>query len=134
MFNTPKDVLLLAEAYDKVLMNDDEAAKRIAEKIKGTPNLSVPTIKQYVAKYLEMVGKNPTDVDYIAANVYDILHQQGLVESKKSMKKKPDYMDLDKDSNKKESMKKAAKDDKKMKKIKKESLTFRELYASVING
>lgn len=130
MFNTPKDVLLLAEAYNQVLMSDEDAARKIAEKIKGTPNLSVPTIKQYVAKYLEMVGKNPTDVDHIAANVYDILQQQGLVESKaKSKKKKPD---ADGDGVPDWADKHPGKDDHNLK-PKKESLTFRELYASVIN-
>ena len=131
MFNTPKEVLLLAEAYNQVLMNDEDAARKIADKIKGTPNLSVPTIKQYVAKYLEMVGKNPTDVDHIAANVYDILQQQGLVESKKakSKKKKPDD---DGDGVPNWADKHPGKDDN-AKKVKKESLTFRELYASVIN-
>jgi hypothetical protein len=70
MFNTPKDVLLIAEAYSAVL--EAKAAK-------------------------------------------------------------PDYIDIDGDGNKKESMKKAATDKKKKPTAKKESLTFRELYASVIN-
>jgi hypothetical protein len=46
-----------------------------------------------------------------------------MAKAKKTVKKsaKPDYIDLDKDGNKKESMKKAAKDKKKKKKIVKES-------------
>jgi hypothetical protein len=63
----------------KAPMGDDQAAKMIADKIKGTPNLNIQTIKQYVQKYLGMVGKAPTDVDHIAAGVYDILDTQGLL-------------------------------------------------------
>jgi len=63
------------------IIPDDVAAKKIAEKIKGTPNLNVPTLKMYVKKYLPMVGKSSTDVDYITALVYDELQSLGLMES-----------------------------------------------------
>ena len=63
----------------KAPLNDDQAAKMIADKIKGTPNLSVATLKQYVQKYLPMVGKSPKDVDFLAANVMEILQDQGLM-------------------------------------------------------
>ena len=63
----------------KTALNDDQAAKMIADKIKGTPNLSVATLKQYVQKYLPMVGKSPKDVDFLAANVMEILQDQGLM-------------------------------------------------------
>lgn len=63
----------------KTALNDDQAAKMIADKIKGAPNLSVATLKQYVQKYLPMVGKSPKDVDFLAANVMEILQDQGLM-------------------------------------------------------
>ena len=50
-------------------------------------------------------------------------------EEKKSKKRKPDHLDVDKDGDKKESFKKALKD----KSLKEGSLTFRELYRSIIN-
>jgi len=68
----------LQQAYNQ---QDEVAAKKIAEKIKGTPNLSIPTIKAYVAKYLPMVGKSEKDVDYITALVHDNLSELGLVEA-----------------------------------------------------
>ena len=57
---------------------------------------------------------------------------EGILEEAK--KAKPDYIDIDKDGNTKESMKKAAADKKKKSNVKEERLTFRELYASVINN
>jgi hypothetical protein len=90
-------------------MSDELAAKKIAQKIMGTPDLNINKIKQYVTKYLGMVGKAPTDTDHIAALVYSELEDKGLAEAKKA---KPDFLDLDKDGDKKESMKKAAADKK----------------------
>lgn len=55
---------------------------------------------------------------------------QETIEEKKSGK--PDYMDVDKDGNKKESMKKAVKD-KAAKKTMKEGLSFKDLYNAVMN-
>lgn len=87
-------------------ISDELAAKKIAVKIAGTPGLNIPKIKQYVTKYLSMVGKAPTDVDHLAALVSTELENKGVMESKS----KPDFLDIDKDGNKKESMKDAAKD------------------------
>ena len=66
------------DAEGQVLLSDDRAAKIIADKIKGTPNLNIQNIKLYVKKYLAMVGKAPNDVDYISSLVYDILDSQGM--------------------------------------------------------
>ena len=52
---------------------------------------------------------------------------KSLNEAKKAKKGKPDYLDVDKDGNKKESMKKALKD-----KPMKESSNFKELYNQVM--
>ena len=59
-------------------------------------------------------------------------NQEPIEEAKK--KAKPDYMDVDKDGDKKESMKKALKDkgEKKSSSLKKEGLSFKDLYNSVM--
>jgi hypothetical protein len=65
-------------------VSDEQAAKIIADKIRGTPNLNIQNIKMYVTKYLGMVGKAPTDVDFITAHVNDILSAQGMSEGEES--------------------------------------------------
>ena len=93
-------------------ISDELAAKKIAAKIAGTPGLNMPKIKQYVTKYLGMVGKAPTDVAHLAALVSTELENKGVMESNA----KPDFLDLNKNGNKKEPMAKAAKDAKSGKK------------------
>ena len=61
------------------LMSDEKAAELIFNKIMGTPNLTIPTIKAYVKRYLPMVGKNESDIDFLTANVYDMLSEEGLL-------------------------------------------------------
>jgi hypothetical protein len=61
------------------LMSDEKAAKLIFDKIMGTPNLTIPTIKAYVKRYLPMVGKGESDIDFLTANVYDMLSEKGLL-------------------------------------------------------
>lgn len=112
--NTVAEVLLdvmrssgaVSEDIKPAGISDELAAKKIASKIAGTPGLNMPKIKQYVTKYLSMVGKAPTDVDHLAALVSTELENKGVMESNS----KPDFLDLDKDGNKKEPMKNAAKD------------------------
>lgn len=58
-------------------MTDDMAASKIKEKIMGTPNLTMPVIKQYVTKYLGMVGKQQSDVDFLAALVWEKMQNGG---------------------------------------------------------
>jgi hypothetical protein len=53
----------------------------IARKIQGTPNLSIPTIEKYVVRYLDMVGKNSTDVKHLVALVHSELDAKGLLET-----------------------------------------------------
>lgn len=73
---------LIFEAFAQHrIMTDEQAAKLIVDKIKGTPGLNMQNIKMYVSKYLGMVGKAPTDVDHIAAYVLDILNSQGMAEN-----------------------------------------------------
>lgn len=69
----------LKEAVDEP--SDQLAAQQIASKIKGTPNLTVSSIKQYVTKYIPMVKKSPADVPYLTALVHSLLQDDGLVES-----------------------------------------------------
>lgn len=83
-----KDDHLIFEAFSQQrVMGDEQAAKLIADKIKGTPNLNIQNIKMYVSKYLGMVGKAPNDVDHISAYVLDILNSQGMAENAEDMSK-----------------------------------------------
>jgi hypothetical protein len=80
--NKTKDQILLENAYEQIYnVPDDLAAKKIAEKLKGTPNLNIATLKMYVAKYLPMVGKAETDIDHLTALVHNNLSEMGLIES-----------------------------------------------------
>jgi hypothetical protein len=63
------------------------------------------------------------------SELLESLYQDIVTESKK--KNKPDFLDVDEDGNKKESLKKAVKDKKKS--PMKEELTFNELYNRVIS-
>ena len=78
-----EDTKELAMIYENMtpshLMTDEKAAKLIFDKIMGTPNLTIPTIKAYVKRYLPMVGKNESDIDFLTANVYDMLSEEGLL-------------------------------------------------------
>jgi hypothetical protein len=60
-------------------VSDERAAKMIFDKIpvvKGVPP-SIPMIKGYVKKYLDMVGKNPSDIDYLASLVFSHVEDMG---------------------------------------------------------
>jgi len=78
-----KDDHLIYESLvqSRMPMGDEQAAKIITDKIKGTPNLNIQNIKMYVQKYLGMVGKSPSDVDYIASLVHDNLQNMGMGEN-----------------------------------------------------
>jgi hypothetical protein len=69
-------------------MSDELAAKKITDKIMGTPNLSINKIKEYVKRYLGMVNKSPKDVDALAALVSANLEDKGLLETTKKIKQK----------------------------------------------
>lgn len=60
-------------------ISDDLAAKKIFEKIKGTPGLTRPRIEQYVTKYIGMVGKKQSDVKYLTALVISLLDDAGML-------------------------------------------------------
>jgi len=62
-------------------ISDEQAAKMITDKIKGTPNLNIQNIKMYVQKYLGLVGKAPSDIDFIASMVHDNLQHMGMGEN-----------------------------------------------------
>jgi len=78
-----KDDHLIYESLvqSRAPISDEQAAKIIADKIKGTPNLNIQNIKMYVQKYLGMVGKAPTDVDFITSMVHDNLQNMGMGEN-----------------------------------------------------
>ena len=66
---------------EQALISDEQAAKMIADKIKGTPNLNIHNIKMDVQKYLGLVGKAPSDIDFIASMVHDNLQHMGMGEN-----------------------------------------------------
>lgn len=67
-------------------MSDEAAAKKIAAKLLGTPDITVPTLKSYIVRYLPMVGKKPKDIEHLTALVYHLLYSDdSLDESKKEL-------------------------------------------------
>jgi len=78
-----KDDHLIYESLvqSRAPISDEQAAKMIADKIKGTPNLNIQNIKMYVQRYMGLVGKAPSDVDFIAAMVHDNLQNMGMGEN-----------------------------------------------------
>ena len=81
-----KDDHLIYESLvqSRAPISDEQAAKMITDKIKGTPNLSIPNIKMYVQRYLGLVGKAPSDINFIAAMVHDNLQHMGMGENAES--------------------------------------------------
>jgi hypothetical protein len=75
-----KDLTSKLKIKESMGISDELAAQKIAAKLQGTPDLNIAKIKQYVTKYLTMVGKQPSDVDYLAALVNNQLQDQGLAE------------------------------------------------------
>lgn len=69
-----------AKLCEAMGMSDEVAAKKIAAKIQGTPNLNMQKIQAYVQKYLEMVGKGVNDVKHLVALVHADLSGKGLLE------------------------------------------------------
>lgn len=86
---------LPAKMTEAVNLSDEQAAKMIFDKIKGTPNLNLVNVEKLVTKYLGMVGKAPTDVKYLTAIVYSDLKELDLAESKNTSSpdkiNNPDY-------------------------------------------
>jgi len=78
-----KDNHLIYESLvqSRAPVSDEQAAKMIADKIKGTPNLNMHNIKMYVQRYMGLVGKAPSDVDFVAAMVHDNLQNMGMGEN-----------------------------------------------------
>jgi len=78
-----KDDHLIYESLvqSRAPMSDEQAAKMITDKIKGTPNLNIQNIKMYVQRYMGLTGKAPSDVDFIAAMVHDNLQNMGMGEN-----------------------------------------------------
>lgn len=78
--NTDNRLIFEAFLQNRAPMSDEQAAKMIADKIKGTPNLNMQNIKMYVQRYLGLTGKAPSDIDFIAAMVHDNLQHMGMEE------------------------------------------------------
>lgn len=61
-------------------MSDELAAKKIFDKIKGTPNLKLGQVEQMVNKYLSMVGKSANDTKHLTALTASLLKDSGLMD------------------------------------------------------
>jgi hypothetical protein len=71
------DESTIEEAAPERQISDHVAIKKIFDKIKGTPNLKYPAVKQLVKKYLGMVNKKESDLDFLAAGVWtEIEHME----------------------------------------------------------
>jgi len=61
-------------------MGQDPAAKKIFDKIKGTPNLKMGSLEKMVASYLGMVSKTEEHLPMLTAEVATMLQKAGLME------------------------------------------------------
>jgi len=68
------------EVTEEMGISDMLAAKKIFDKIKGTPNLKTAAVEQQVKRYLDMVGKQASDVKFLTAKVIALLQDEGLME------------------------------------------------------
>jgi hypothetical protein len=87
------------EALAPMGISDELAAKKIAAKIQGTPNLKMATLEPLVKKYLSMVGKAETDTKHLLALVAAELQDKGLMESSDDIAKKLEAFKADMKSN-----------------------------------
>ena len=60
-------------------ISDEEAAKKIADKLQGMP-VNSSNIQNYVKKYLNMVGRTEKDLAQLSTLVLDKLNNQGVAE------------------------------------------------------
>ena len=63
-------------------ISDEQAAKKLFDKIKGTPNLKASSVKQLIKPYLGMVGRAEKHLNLLAADVITMLQDNGLMEGK----------------------------------------------------
>lgn len=73
-----KQVAKARRVKENIESHDDQAATKIFNKIKGTPNLNIKTVEKYVTRYLSMVGMTPKDVKYLTATVWQKLEDAGM--------------------------------------------------------
>ena len=98
------------DSIEEGFVDSQEAAEQVIASIGGEENLTMDDVYKAVEEYVQMGDgddMHKANVEEIAEIVID---QLGITEAAK-----PDYLDLDKDGNKKEPMKQAAKDAKKKK-------------------
>lgn len=60
-------------------MTDEAASKAIFNKIKGTPDLTIPKVEALVKRYLSMVGRAPTDTKILLAGVVTLLQDADML-------------------------------------------------------
>jgi|DEB0MinimDraft_10_1074344.scaffolds.fasta_scaffold27845_2 hypothetical protein len=113
---------LLAQIFDK---GEDKLAQKIVDK-----NLTLAQKQQLFQKLVDMFGLN----DYVAKRPSDVIKRSKQKVGLEETKEKPDFLDLDKDGDKKESMKKAAEDKKKEDSEEKENVKEHYITRSEIVG
>ena len=119
-----KDNESLTSLYEGITKRVEPSADQLVQQAPILSNTQLSKDQDMLAEaYNVMTNRGSNGCDECKAN-------QETIEEKKSGK--PDYMDVDKDGNKKESMKKAVKD-KAAKKTMKEGLSFKDLYNAVMN-
>ena len=69
----------LRSMFEAMGMSDEVAAKKIFDKIKGTPNLKTSHVKDLVKQYLDMVGKAESDIAHLTALVISQLQDADLI-------------------------------------------------------
>ena len=77
---TPKEKEEVEEALAPMGISDELAAKKIFDKIKGTPNLKLSSVEQMVSRYLSMVGKTANDVKHLTALTASLLKDADLMD------------------------------------------------------
>jgi hypothetical protein len=75
-----KNTNMAEDVSSNIGMRDEDAAKKIAQKLMGMPNINRGNIDDHVSKYLKMVGKNPTDLKYLSTLVMSELEDANMLE------------------------------------------------------
>ena len=75
-----KNPNMAEDVSSNIGMRDEDAAKKIAQKLMGMPNINRGNIDDHVSKYLKMVGKNPTDLKYLSTLVMSELEDANMLE------------------------------------------------------
>lgn len=74
-----KNPNMAEDVSSNIGMRNEGAAKKIAQKLMGMPNINRGNIDDHVSKYLKMVGKNLTDLKYLSTLVMSELEDANML-------------------------------------------------------